>query len=434
MIVMESGLSNKLKKKILELEYKLEEAKDTIEAIRTGQIDALVVNNNNGHALYTLKSADHSYRVFIERMAEGAVSLNHSGLILYSNSKFASLVNTPLAKVIGKPFTDFISEGSMNDYRAIFIRGWKEDIKSEVFLVAQNVEVPVQLSVNPLQLEDGPGLNIIVTDLTAQKEAERELRQKNEQLEVLNEALSKSNHDLQQFASVASHDLQEPLRKIQVFSKFLKDRGFNDLSEASKQYLEKIISSSHRMKALIVDILTYSRLSAEDSNFERVELRSLFEEIIEDFDLKISEKNAVIELGELPSAEVNKGQLRQVFTNMISNALKFTKPDTRPHIRIQSKKLDAKEIGLSLTNEESYCRISIQDNGIGFDDQFASSIFSLFEKLNPKSAFEGSGIGLAIARKIIDKHHGVIIAKGKEGEGSEFNIILPFKYRNGNVH
>ncbi|HTE29977.1 MAG TPA: ATP-binding protein, partial [Chryseolinea sp.] len=372
-------------------------------------------------------------RVFIEKMTEGAVTLNLSGLIIYCNSKFAAMVNHPMTEVIGSPFAQFIMEKNKKELELVFSKGWKEDVKTEVSLDCDAGETPAQLSVNSLVLEGGRFLNIIVTDLTTQKEAERELKNKNEQLLVLNEALSKSNHDLQQFASVASHDLQEPLRKIQVFSKFLKDRSFGEMTAASKQYVEKIISSANRMKTLIVDILAYSKLSAEDSKFEEVDLKALFEEIIDDFDLKIEEKQALVELGELPTIEVNKGQLRQVFNNLISNALKFTRPGVQPRVIIQHKKINAREIGLSLLDDENYCRISVKDNGIGFDEKYASAIFSLFERLNPKSTFEGSGIGLAIAQKIIDKHHGIIISKSKEGEGSEFNIILPIKHKNENV-
>jgi PAS domain S-box-containing protein len=418
----------RLKKELAELRQQLEEAKDTIDAIRSGQIDALVVNGDSGRALYTLKSADHSYRVFIEKMAEGAISLNEAGIILYSNSKFASMIGHPLAAVIGHAFGDFVAAESKNEYALIFKTGWQQEVKSEVWLNSRTERIPVQLSVNKTDNgEPGMSLNIIVTDLTHRKQSERQLKEKNEQLEALNGALANSNHDLQQFASVASHDLQEPLRKIQVFSRFLKDRGSAELTDQSRAYLEKIIASSNRMKTLIVDILTYSRLSADDLNFEDVDLNALFAEVIDDFELKISENNAVVDLGPLPTIQVNKGQMRQVISNLINNALKFTKADTPPHIVIRSKKPNARETGLSLTNENDYCRISILDNGIGFNEKYASSIFDLFEKLNPKSSFEGSGIGLAIAKKIIDKHHGMVIAKSKEGEGSEFNIILPFK-------
>jgi signal transduction histidine kinase len=410
------------------LKYQLEEATDTLEAIRTGQIDALVVTAADGHALYTLKSADHAYRIFVEQMTEGAVTLNSTGLIQFSNSQFAAMVKAPLTKVLGYPLMNFIADVDQPLFEELLRRSWHEVVKHELSLRCDPLPIPVLLSLNVLQLDGEATLSVIITDLTQQKKTEKELTSKNKQLELLNEALVSSNHDLQQFASVASHDLQEPLRKIQVFANFLKERSIDVLPNASKQYVEKIIGASNRMKTLIVDILTYSRLSANDSDIGPVALPELIEEILEDLDLKILEKNATIDLSELPTIDGNKGQLRQVFYNLLSNALKFNSPGNAPHIIIRTRPVRAKELGVSLLNEEQYCRISIQDNGIGFDEKFAASIFSLFEKLHHKSTFEGSGIGLAIAKKIIDKHHGLIIAKSVIGQGSEFNIILPLRH------
>lgn len=426
---MERVSMDALHAEIDKLRSQLNEANETLEAIRTGQVDALVVNSHNGHQLYTLKTADHAYRVFIEQMTEGAVTLNAAGVIVYSNTKFAELVNSTLSHVMGSYFIDYISEDHKPVYEQLFEDSWSRPSKSEMRLVSGPKNVPVQVSLNKLALEEEVALSIIVTDLSAQKENERQLEVKNEQLESLNKALIDSNHDLQQFASVASHDLQEPLRKIQVFSKFLKDRGMNELSEQSRQYVDKIVLSSQRMKVLIIDILNYSRLSADDENIESIDLNILIGEIIDDFDLKISEKNAKVEVLQLPAIEGNKGQLRQVFHNLISNALKFSFPDRQSHVIISRKQIHAADLGVSLGNENEYCRISVKDNGIGFDEEFAKSIFNLFEKLNPKSAFEGSGIGLAIAKKIVDKHHGLIIAKSEIGHGAEFNIILPLKFR-----
>jgi len=414
-----------LEDKIRDLQYKLEEATNTLDAIRNGQVDAFVVNHSSGPSLYTLKSADHAYRIFIEKMTEGAVTLNADGLIVYCNSKFASVVNQPLQSVMGSYFGRFVTNDCKEKFESLFRKSWEQSSKSEIFLTCDQHEVPVQLSMNALHADNEGTINIIVTDLSIQKENQKELQEKNELLEKLNQALSTSNHDLQQFASVASHDLQEPIRKIQVYSKLLKDANVDGFSETSKLYLEKIITSASRMKVLIVDILSYSRLSAEDSKFEPTDLRLLFEEVMEGCELRISETGAVIELGDLPLIEVNRGQMRQVFTNLVSNSLKFVREGVVPKITIQARQLIAKEVGLSLTDEQAYCRIVIKDNGIGFDERFSSSIFSLFEKLNPKSSFEGSGIGLAIAKKIVDKHQGMIIAKSREGEGSEFNIILP---------
>jgi PAS domain S-box-containing protein len=410
-----------------QLRSKLSEAQDTLEAIRTGQIDALVVNNQNGRSLYTLKSADLAYRFFVEEMAEGAVSLNCDGLIIFSNSQFARMTGKPLSAIVGKKFFDLVAPNERDHFHGLFSQSWDRSVKAEIALLTMDGFIDVQLSFSLLQLEEEKVLSVIVTDLTGRKEIEKQLKIKNEELERLNEALVASNHDLQQFASVASHDLQEPLRKIQIFSKFLKDRSYHELSEPSKEHLEKVIRSAQRMKMLIVDILTYSRLSAGETKLEPVNLTHLLQEILEDFDLRITEINANIELHELCTVEANRGQLRQIFYNLVSNALKFAASDRPLSLIIQSKKIDAKELGLSLTDDIEYCRIAVSDNGIGFDEKFSSSIFSLFETLNPKTTYEGSGIGLAIAKRIIDKHHGVIIAKSVVGQGSEFNVILPLK-------
>ncbi len=399
--------------------WQLEEATEIIHAIRTGQIDALVVKGKNGHELYTLKTADQTYRVFIEKMNEGAVTLNEDGIILYCNSMFASMVDLPLSKVIGLSFKKFIAENCQDAYLEIFQKGWTQDGKFEISITSHESLIPCQLSVTTLQLDEGVSLSIIITDLTYQKEIQRLLKLNNERLEKMNFALEMSNHDLQQFASVASHDLQEPLRKILIFSGLLKSRHLNELPEESLQYLEKIIASSGRMKTMIIDILSYSGLSVNNNQFEMTKLNEIVHEVLDDFELLIQEKKARIEIDELPEIEVNRGQIRQVFQNLIGNALKFSKVDEIPVIKIHCTKNNDNAI-------KTDCYISVSDNGIGFDEKYGEKIFSLFQRLNTKDKYEGSGIGLAITKKILDKHNGSITANSKEGVGSEFIITLPF--------
>lgn len=408
-----------------ELRYQLHEATETIEAIRTGQVDALVVHGNNGHQVYTLKSADQTYRVFIEKMTEGAVTLNQEGLILYANSQFASMVGCSLSDVIGLPFQNFVAAENAPRYNQLFVQCWKEDCKGEVLLIAGKDKTPVQLSLTTLALEEGVSLSIILTDLTAQKRAQQQLHENNIKLEESNRALETSNHDLQQFASIASHDLQEPLRKITIFSNLLKERN-EALSPEAKKYLEKIIESSSRMKTLIIDILNYSKLSANDYTFEQVDLNKIVTDIKEDFELLIAEKGATIRCGELPTLVANKGQIRQVFQNIVSNALKFTKPGINPVIAVKAKRIGEKSFAAAEQKDGTYILLCFKDNGIGFGQQYVQHIFSLFERLNSKDKYEGTGIGLAIAKKIVEKHNGLINAVSKEGEGSEFQIILPF--------
>lgn len=415
-------INEELLKEVEELRSQLDEANETIEAIRTGQIDALVVQGADGHQLFTLKTADQTYRVFIEKMTEGAVTLNDKGLILYSNSQFARMVNLPLSKVIGLPFHEFISEENKPDYEKLFIQCWKGDCKGEVQLISSEKLLPVQLSLTTLELEGGVSLSIILTDLTIQKNAQLQLEEKNIQLEEMNQALEISNHDLQQFASIASHDLQEPLRKVQIFSNMLKEK-MEILPDSSKKHLQKIIDSSARMKTLILDILNYSKLSATDHLQECIDLNEILKELVEDFELVIEEKQARINSKLLPTIDGNKGQIRQVFQNIISNALKFSKAN--PVIEIDSKRIAEKSFQSKQTNDGNYCLLSIRDNGIGFDQNYVHNIFSLFERLNTKDKYEGTGIGLAIAKKIVEKHKGLITAVSEEGKGAEFQIILP---------
>ncbi len=411
---------SQLEEEIDFLRHQLEEAKETIEAIKNGEVDALVVNGKNGHELFTLTSADHTYRIFIEKMTEGAVTLNTSGVIIYSNTSFAAMVGESSAQVVSEPFETFVSPADINTFRFLIREGWHNDVKGEIALTKNNTIIPVQLSITTLKMSDADTLSIIVTDLTNQKESLQQLKLKNEELATMNLALESSNHDLQQFASVASHDLQEPLRKIQIFSHLLREKFHGEFTETPRQYIDKITSAAIRMKALIVDILNYSRLSAKDNPFEKTNIKALILELLEDLEFTIIDRNARVTVSDIPEIEVNKGQMRQLLQNMISNALKFSKKDCDPCIEIFH------EIGGSKNDSsEKICHLHIRDNGIGFDKKHARTIFNLFEKLHSKDDYEGTGIGLAIAKKIVEKHRGNIQVFSSLGVGTEFVISLP---------
>ena len=409
-----------------ELRRQLYEATETIEAIRTGQIDALVVQGQEGHQLYTLKTADQSYRVLIEKMAESVVTLEEHDTIVYCNSQFAELLQVPLSKIMGLPFAAFVTEADRPQYQLLFEKAWQLDTKGEIILQHNNITVPVQLSFARVDMDDLMSLSVIITDLSGTKKAQLELEQKNQMLFEMNTALEASNHDLQQFASIASHDLQEPLRKIQMFASLLREKeGGGQLNAESQAWLAKITSSAARMKTLIVDVLNYSKLSSKDNAFTKVDLNEILQEMQEDFELLIIERQAVITASGLPVIEANRGQIRQVFQNIISNALKFVKAGIAPQITITGEKVAAKSFNAACDSTGAWCRISIRDNGIGFDKQYGESIFGLFERLHSKDKYEGTGIGLAITKKIVEKHNGIITARSAGNSGAEFIIILP---------
>jgi two-component system, chemotaxis family, CheB/CheR fusion protein len=267
----------------------------------------------------------------------------------------------------------------------------------------------------------------IMNDLLEQKvdERTRELVTANKELEVM-------NTELMQFASVASHDLKEPLRKIHIFGNIIKDRYLNE-NDGAADYMNRIINSSSRMTKLINDLLAYSRLSATHF-FESIDLDKIIHEVISDLELLIQEKKAKVDIGKLPVIDAVPGQLRQVLQNIISNSLKFTHPGRIPHISVKSDTVNSCSFDALPVEKGNHCRITIRDNGIGFDEQYAGKIFTIFQRLHSREQYEGTGIGLAITKKIIDRHNGIIMAKSKEDEGTTFIIVLPLTHSKDQVH
>ncbi len=247
-------------------------------------------------------------------------------------------------------------------------------------------------------------------------ERTKELVQKNEELEL-------RNHELQQFSWVVSHDLNEPIRKIQIFIKIIKDL-YLKTDEKAVDYVDRTIKSAERMQTLITDLLAYSRLSAQVKP-EKTDLNEVLQEVLSDFDYLIESKNATIKTSELPYVDSIPSQMRQVFQNLIGNAIKFSGNDEKPMIEISSEIIAEKSIDSPTSPEGKFCRITVKDNGIGFDEIYLDRIFIIFQSLNDRQSYEGTGIGLAIAKKIIDKHNGLITAKSKPGEGASFIIVLP---------
>ncbi|HEY0067967.1 MAG TPA: chemotaxis protein CheB [Flavisolibacter sp.] len=272
------------------------------------------------------------------------------------------------------------------------------------------------------------------TDINDQRMAsdilEEKVKERTAALERANIELEASNHELLQFASVASHDLKEPLRKIHMFSNLIKDRYLDGANDTASDYMERIINASARMTKLINDLLTFTRLSVTIEP-ETADLNTIVDEVLSDLELMIQEKEARIDVGDLPEVQVVTGQVRQVFQNIISNALKFSRKDERPHIKISSEFIGSCSLDAPAQEKGDHCRIRIQDNGIGFDNHYAEKIFTIFQRLHSREKYDGTGIGLAITRKIIEKHNGLICATSKENEGSVFTIVLPLRQGEG---
>jgi len=255
-----------------------------------------------------------------------------------------------------------------------------------------------------------------VTDLTNRIHDYRAMRdqalQAEAKLQTYAAELERSNQELQNFAYIASHDLQEPLRKIQLFSNRLKTRQ-SEFDEQSRDYLERMFNASSRMQALIQDLLEYSRLTTHGQPFVPVNLSKVASDVLSDLEIRIQESHAQISVGSLPTIEADPVQMHQLLLNLIGNALKYYRPEAAPVISVRAKV------------EDNVCRLTVTDNGIGFDEKYLERIFGVFERLHGRDKYEGTGIGLAICRKIVDRHGGEISATSKSGEGSTFIVELP---------
>lgn len=267
------------------------------------------------------------------------------------------------------------------------------------------------------------------TDIHEQKEdndeLERLVEERTSELVKKNTELENYNHELQQFTWVVSHDLKEPLRKIQTFNQIVKDKFLSGNQEASR-YIDRSVSASKRLSSLIDNLLHYSRLSV-DQLFVRTDLNEIVHDLLEDFEEELHKKNAKVIVENLPVLDSIPGQLRQVFQNLLSNALKFIEVDKSPLITIRAMRIRENRFDSLADEAGSYCKIVFTDNGIGFDPQYNERIFLIFQRLHTDFEFEGTGIGLAIAKKIVSRHSGHIRAESSVGKGTSFIILLPLQ-------
>ncbi|MBE7169259.1 MAG: PAS domain-containing protein [Williamsia sp.] len=284
----------------------------------------------------------------------------------------------------------------------------------------------------PLRNKDGAvwAIHHMALDITDQvltrKKIEEAVAERTKELLESNLLLQQSNNELNQLTYVASHDLQEPLRKIRTFASFLVDE-LGQVSEKAQSYLDKIDGSIQRMQALISDVLAFSLLANQTEQFKPVNLNQVAQDVLGNFKPLIKEKKAVITVDELPVIEAIPLELKQLFAHLLSNALKFTEENTPPAIRIRSRKLSTEEVGKhdDLDKGRAYHEIQVGDRGIGFEQQYADKIFVMFQRLHSPAVYEGTGIGLALCKKIVLKHKGLIYAASQPAVGTSIFLILP---------
>ena len=387
-------------------------------------------------AYKTIEDKENRITAIFEAAPDAIVILDHNGIIMNWNVEAEKMFGWQKEEVTGQKLADIIIPERYREQHKRGINYFLQTGEARVLnkpveiegLKKDRTEIPVELKISASVTQDNPTVFIgFARDISKRKQNEKELIKKADQITEKNKELQAMNKELEAFTYVSSHDLQEPLRKIQMFAARIMEREFPNLSENGKEMFRRMQESSHRMQILIQDLLSFSRTNTAERKFEIVNLQEIIDEVKLEFKEAIEEKKAIIEVSDICEANVIHFQFHQLMYNLISNALKFSRPGVPPHIRIVNKVGTGRELDNSkLIPDKKYCHITITDNGIGFEKEFNEKIFEVFQKLHGKDEYAGTGIGLAIVKKIVENHQGIITAESELGKGSRFDIYVPF--------
>jgi PAS domain S-box-containing protein len=353
-----------------------------------------------------------THAAVIASVSDGVVSLDQDGTIRAINGAASSIFGVAPQVALGRPVGDLIPA-------PFDPASWSAQHTEFLARHGSGRLIELEVSVSLLDVVSGGGaLLCIIRDVSARKKAERKIARYAALLE-------EQNRELRDFAYVASHDLQEPLRKVRTFADmFIEDHGASVPADG-KHLLDRMSQSAARMQTLINELLAYSRINTRFEPAAGVELSTVLESVLADLELAIQESGAEISADPLPELPGDPTQLRQLFQNLVSNSLKFRRPGVAPMIRITHAVLEPGAAEDAPDNAVRYHRISVSDNGIGFDQKYATRVFEVFERLNAKKDYPGTGIGLAICQKIVRRHGGCIEAQSEPERGATFEVLLP---------
>ncbi|MFI5131768.1 MAG: response regulator [Chitinophagales bacterium] len=385
-----------------------------------------IVKANSGRAALKILLHQHDFSLILMDVQMPDLSGLETATLIYERDK---LKNIPVIFITAHDYDeDYVFKG----YKMGGVDYIYKPINPELLRVKVSVFVDLYRKNHQLIQHEKKLLaanRSLQKEIEERKASEEIARLLNAQLVENNAHLKEVNEELDRFAYVASHDLQEPLRKIMVFSdKILTSNNYNKETE---KYFKRIISSSERMQVLINDLLSFSRHSTSSSDFKETDLNVLIQEAITELEMEIENTNSQVYIAKLPVIHVIPSLMRQLFYNLLSNAIKFRKKTVNPIIHVNVKLADAKDFNLQGKNgSQHFYNITVSDNGIGFDPKYAEDIFVVFKRLHSYHEVEGSGVGLSICKKIMEKHQGTIKASSIPGEGSIFTIGLPDKQLN----
>ncbi|HEY6298313.1 MAG TPA: ATP-binding protein [Candidatus Binatus sp.] len=397
---MKTNLKPSVRLELEELRQRLQEAEETLDAIRNGEVDALVVAGPAGEKVFTLEGAEHPYRVLVESMNEGAISLSREGIILYCNSSFARMLGIPLDQAMSRDVSEFVPAEDRDMLRKLIKQGIRESVRGEMTLLSSSgVFLPTQFSLNPVDLEGRPSIGVIVTDLSERKrnaQAEAAVRMRDE------------------FLAIASHELRTPLSTL-VLRLGLLDRhaAAGDLDQV-KSSVSRAKDQTERMRRLVDRLLDVSQLASGRLQLEMAtgDLGEVVREVVERFSEDASHAKCELRLnaGRGVAARVDKFRLDEAIGNVISNAIKYGA---------------GKPIGIELKARDGKAMLVVEDRGIGIPTEDLSRIFGRFERTTISNNYGGLGLGLYIAHQVVEQHDGTIRAESRAGGGARIVIELP---------
>ena len=363
-----------------------------------------------------LQKLRHRYESILNSAGEGIYGLDIQGRTTFVNPAAAKLTGWRVEELIGKQESEIFWRGSTDT--TLVTRG--EHPGEQIFTRKDGTSFAVEYVRTPIMEKDKlVGAVVVFKDITERKRTHDAIARKAAEL-------ARSNAELEQFAYVASHDLQEPLRKIQAFGDRLKSKLETVNLQEGQDYLERMQSAAARMQRLINDLLTFSRVISKSQAFVPVDLAQVTKEVLGDLEVRIEQTKAHVDIGQLPTIEADPMQMRQLLQNLIGNALKFQPPNAKPFINISAQKICRPFNGVAAGgSEQELCELTIKDNGIGFEEKYSEKIFAMFQRLHGRTEYEGTGVGLAVCRRITDRHGGTISATSKPGQGATFTVTLP---------
>jgi len=387
----------------------IEDIQKLVHELQVHQIELTLQNEELRRIQLELETARDQFSSLYNFAPVGYCTLDRKGRILEVNQTLALLLGVKQEELLHKKLSDFVDREDQDAYYLHHQHTFEESQRQVVDLQMMKhtgESIVVRLE-SVLDQKDPTRIRVILSDISERKQAEKALAHYTQELE-------RSNKALNDFSFIASHDLQEPLRKVKTFGGMLLANFGEALGDEGKSYLTRMMSAAARMESLLRGLLAYSRVTTQAVPFAEVNLNKIATEVLSDLETRLMETGGKVEVGELPTIQADPMQMRQLFQNLIANALKYHRPDVPPRVSITSRPVENRRI-----------EIIVQDNGIGMDMQYANYIFEPFSRLSGKAEYDGSGMGLAICKKIIERHNGMVSVSSTLDQGSTFTITLP---------